>query len=236
MLGTTFSCRNHFSDHFISKRFSCLLLLLEIDDLKLTHSRKLSAEQVANNTGNIKSLISIFFLTWHVLFCVRKLIVTRLSFAILRFTHYLLLHLKVCEVFLFGESTIKMQYTLVCMFFFTFLEKRRQHKYCLCEVNLVSSCKYLIWWAKGYICLEKQQFKTLVASSPIFVADTKIIFGYNFVAPPLKNNKVIIKFSFKLGHFFLCVTLCHVILRLKTIKARSMNKIKKKDKHQSCLY
>ena len=114
------------------------------------------------------------------------------------------------------------------MFFFTFLEKRRQHKYCLCEVNLVSSCKYLIWWAKGYICLEKQQFKTLVASSPIFVADTKIIFGYNFVAPPFKNNKVIIKFSFKLRHFFLCVTLCHVILRLKTIKARSMNKIKKR--------
>ena len=42
------------SCHFISKRFSCLLLL-EIDDLKLIHSWKLScvfitAEQVANNT------------------------------------------------------------------------------------------------------------------------------------------------------------------------------------------
>ena len=53
------------------------------------------------------------------------------------FTHYLLLYLKVCELFLSGESTRKMQYTLVCMFIFTFLEKRRQHKYCLCEVNLV---------------------------------------------------------------------------------------------------
>ena len=29
---------------------------------------------------------------------------------------------------------------------------------------------------------EKQQFKMLVVLSPIFVADTKMIFGYNFVA------------------------------------------------------
>ena len=30
----------------------------------------------------------------------------------------------------------------------------------------------------------------LVTSSPIFVADTKIIFGYNFVAPlKIKNDK-----------------------------------------------
>ena len=54
LLGTTFSYWNHFSYHFISKRFSCLLLL-EIDDLKLIHSWKLSCvfitvAQVANNT------------------------------------------------------------------------------------------------------------------------------------------------------------------------------------------
>ena len=30
---------------------------------------------------------------------------------------------------------------------------------------------------------EKQQFKVFVVFSPIFVADTKIIFGYNLVAP-----------------------------------------------------
>ena len=36
-----------------------------------------------------------------------------------------------------------------------------------------------------YVYFEKKQFKTLVALSPIFVAETKIIFGYNFV--PLKS-------------------------------------------------
>ena len=33
------------------------------------------------------------------------------------------------------------------------------------------------------ISLEKQQFRLLVTLSLIFVADTKIIFGYNLVAP-----------------------------------------------------
>ena len=37
-----------------------------------------------------------------------------------------------------------------------------------------------------YICLEKQQFSLLVTFSLIFVADTKIIFGYIFEAH-LKN-------------------------------------------------
>ena len=92
LLGTTFSYWYHFSYHFILKIFSCLLLL-DIDDLKLIHSWKLSCvfitvEKVANNTyqntGNIKSLIWIFFLTWDALFRVPKQIVTRLSFAILK--------------------------------------------------------------------------------------------------------------------------------------------------------
>ena len=34
-----------------------------------------------------------------------------------------------------------------------------------------------------YIYHEKWQFKRLVVFSFIFVADTKIIFGYNFVVP-----------------------------------------------------
>ena len=40
-----------------------------------------------------------------------------------------------------------------------------------------------------YICLEKQQFRLLVRFSLIFAADTKIMFGYNFVAP-LKVNHI----------------------------------------------
>ena len=43
---------------------------------------------------------------------------------------------------------------------------------------------YLVWCGdKAQIYREKHQFKMLVVLSPIFVADTKIIFGYNFVAP-----------------------------------------------------
>ena len=34
-----------------------------------------------------------------------------------------------------------------------------------------------------YICLGKYHFKLLVTFSPIFVAETKITFGYDFVAP-----------------------------------------------------
>ena len=85
--------RESFSYNFISKRFSCLLLL-KIDDLKLwNHLWNLSsvfitAEQVANitywNTDNIKSLNWIFFLTLDVFFRVQKLIITRLSFSILK--------------------------------------------------------------------------------------------------------------------------------------------------------
>ena len=52
--------------------------------------------------------------------------------------------------------------------FFTFLEKKIASKYSLQEV---------------YISLEKQQFRLLVTFSLIFVADTKIIFGYSFAAP-----------------------------------------------------
>ena len=41
-----------------------------------------------------------------------------------------------------------------------------------------------IWFhVKVYINCEKQQYKMLVALSPIFVADTKIIFLYNIVDP-----------------------------------------------------
>ena len=39
-----------------------------------------------------------------------------------------------------------------------------------------------------YISLEKQLFRLLVTFSLIFVADTKIIFGYDFVAPLRYNS------------------------------------------------
>ena len=38
----------------------------------------------------------------------------------------------------------------------------------------------------------------LVAFSPIFVADTKIIFRYDFVAPLIIENHYVIKYQFSL--------------------------------------
>ena len=99
-----------------------------------------------------------------------------------------------------------MQQTLVCMFFFTFLEEIR-HKCCLCKVNLVFCIQIFSLMSKGYSCLDKQQFKMLVTFSRIFVGDTKITFGYN-VAAPLTNLRYF-------NHFIL--EKCIGITRLKAV-------------------
>ena len=91
LLGTTFSYGNHFSYHFISKRFWCLLLL-EIDDLKLIHSRKLSCVFITAEK------VEMYFFVCEtnsnkIIFCYFK------GATKSYFTHCLLLHLKVCEPF-----------------------------------------------------------------------------------------------------------------------------------------
>ena len=47
---------------------------------------------------------------------------------------------------------------------------------------------YLVWCAKVWISFEKQQFKRLAVFLSILEADTKIVPGYNFVAP-LKEHR-----------------------------------------------
>ena len=61
--------------------------------------------------------------------------------------------------------------------FLHFFEIRRRNKYCL----WVAKCKFIV---------KNSSFKMLVVFSPIFVADTKITFVYNFVAPLRKDIKV----------------------------------------------
>ena len=45
--------------------------------------------------------------------------------------------------------------------------------------------RYVDIWFDGTKCkfINKKQLNMMVVFSPIFVADTKIIYGYNFVAP-----------------------------------------------------
>ena len=43
-------------------------------------------------------------------------------------------------------------------------------------------CRYLVWQDKAQSYFEKYQFKIVVVFPHIFVADTKLIYGYNFLA------------------------------------------------------
>ena len=47
------------------------------------------------------------------------------------------------------------------------------------------------------IYYEIRQFKMLLALSPTFVADTKMIFGYNFVAPLKAFGEFIEQYKFR---------------------------------------
>ena len=97
-----------------------------------------------------------------------------------------LLLLKVCGSFIFRQSDKTCGIPWSVWVFFAFLEVRRLNKYCLWEANLVFYRNILVWCDKVKICCEKKNIKMLVVLSPIFVADTKIMFGCNFVAP-LRN-------------------------------------------------
>ena len=94
-----------------------------------------------------------------------------------------LLLLKVCELFRLRDTKKLEVYFGLYESSFTFIEKRRPSKYCSCEVNLTSYIQLYSLMFQDVNLTRKQQFKMLVAFSPIFVGDTKIIFRYDFVAP-----------------------------------------------------
>ena len=68
----------------------------------------------------------------------------------------------------------------------------------LCRLFISLVYKPLSYCAKVWICNKKWQFKMLVVLSPIFVADTKTTFGYNFVAP-LNYLKVLTNSYYSIG-------------------------------------
>ena len=55
-----------------------------------------------------------------------------------------MLLLKVCESFRFGQLKKVKVYFGLYEFFFTFIEKKRPNKYCLCKVNLISYMQVFI--------------------------------------------------------------------------------------------
>ena len=85
-----------------------------------------------------------------------------------------LLQLKVCMLLLIRQSKKNLYIRWSVYILSTFLEKRGTNKYWLRKVF--------------HSILKKRQVKMLDVFSPIFVANTTIIFGYNFVVP-LSNRK-----------------------------------------------
>ena len=91
-----------------------------------------------------------------------------------------LLFLKVCESFKFGQIKKLEVYFGLFESPFTFIEKKRPIKYCLCKANLISYM--LVFNLMG----QDVNLARLVEFPPIFAVDTKIIFRYDFVAPLTK--------------------------------------------------
>ena len=91
-----------------------------------------------------------------------------------------LLLLKVCESFKFGQIKKLEVYFGLFESPFTFIEKKRPIKYCLCKANLISYM--LVFNLMG----QDVNLARLVEFPPIFAVDTKIIFRYDFVAPLTK--------------------------------------------------
>ena len=91
------------------------------------------------------------------------------------------------------------------LYYFSLHLKRREEQIDTVhgKKTLFSICEYLVWRAKVSIYFEKKQCRMLVVFPPIFVAATKLIYGYNFVDPvmvilvnfirsfPLINNLLI---------------------------------------------
>ena len=93
---------------------------------------------------------------------------------------------KACGSFLFRQSEKTSGILWSVWVFYTYLE-----------------VMVIVWCDKVQIYREKQRFKMLVVLSPIFVADTKIIFGYDFVA---RLTQVFVKFFFTKKKFWITVS------------------------------
>ena len=93
---------------------------------------------------------------------------------------------KACGSFLFRQSEKTSGILWSVWVFYTYLE-----------------VMVIVWCDKVQIYREKQRFKMLVVLSPIFVADTKIIFGYDFVA---RLTQEFVKFLFTKKKFWITVS------------------------------
>ena len=93
---------------------------------------------------------------------------------------------KTCGSFLFRQSEKTSGILWSVWVFYTYLE-----------------VMVIVWCDKVQIYREKQRFKMLVVLSPIFVADTKIIFGYDFVA---RLTQEFVKFLFTKKKFWITVS------------------------------
>ena len=102
--------------------------------------------------------------------------------------------LKVYGSFLFRLSEKTRGIRSSVWVFFAFLEVRRGMKYCL--RGKFSFLNVDIWFdvTKCKFIAKNSSFELLVVFPSIFVADTKITFFYNFVAPliyPIYSSKLI---------------------------------------------
>ena len=95
-----------------------------------------------------------------------------------------LLLLKVIVSRLDSDRLKNLKCTLVCTNFLLLLQTREDQKtlFMRSRVNFLH-VGIQFDGPRREIYLEKQQFKMLVVFSAIFMADTKIIFRYDFVAP-----------------------------------------------------
>ena len=132
---------------------------------------------------------------------------------------------KVCESLRFGQSKKTWEVLWSVRVFFAFKEKRRPDKYYLWEENLISYMNVFSLYSKCEFNFRNSSLKTLVVFSAIFVADTKIIFRYDFVASLMFCTN----FSFaifSLMFFPLCLKVFSDILKIYELP-KINNKISK---------
>ena len=94
-----------------------------------------------------------------------------------------LLLLKACETFLFRQSNKSYVYFVLYESSLYFSRKQDQIDTGYWKKILFPIYRFLVGCVKVWIYFQEEQFRMLIGFLPIFVTDTKIIYGYNFVAP-----------------------------------------------------
>ena len=92
-----------------------------------------------------------------------------------------------CESFLLKQNKKTCIILRSVWVFFGFPENRRPNRYYLWEVNLFSYIQIVSLMCLSVNLSWNIADKMLVVFLRIFVADTKMIFGYNFLAPSIGN-------------------------------------------------